>query len=105
MRALVIEPAGIVEFVVGVLIVADVARGLRRVARTAAAHTHQARAIRRPHKAADAVLETGHTPRLTAGQRKEPHLTARDITGGLTWGRARREKRDGLSIGAPTWAG
>ena len=100
-RALVIEPAGVVELVVRVQVVAHIARRLCRVARTAAADRDQLRAVGRPLKAGDAVQEVRHAVRLASRQRQQPHLGARIVVAGR---RPRRQKRDRPAVGTPARA-
>ena len=67
-RARVVEPAGVVEFVIEVLVVADVARRLGGVARPEPADRDETRAVRRPREARDAARETRQLSRFAARQ-------------------------------------
>src|ERR1700730_14569806 len=76
MRALVVEPAAVVELVAQMLVVAHVARRLRRVARPGAPDADQARPVGRPLKARDAVQQRRDAPRLAPAERQQPYLRA-----------------------------
>src|SRR6266850_466665 len=104
MRSLVIEPAGVIELVAPMFIVADVTWRLRHVARTTLADTRDLAAIRRPHETGNSILQIRHTPRFAPAKRQYPHLGPGRFSRRFSWDWPCRQKRDCLSVRSPARA-
>ncbi len=109
-RSLVVVPAGVVELVRQVRVVANVAQRGRRplVARTGAAQARGAVSRRRRHAVGDAVHDARHLARRPAGERQNPQLRpVRSRAPGRAAGarvgrRARRDEFDRRIVGEPS---
>ena len=108
MAALVVEPAGVVELVGNVRVVADVALarvGGDVVAGPGAGESDEALAVGRPLEGGDAILQMGQHLGFAAGHREHADLRARAVgfnagsrAGGIGGGRG-RGRRVGGAIG------
>src|SRR4029077_14367788 len=102
MCSFVVKPARIVEFVIGVFVMTNIARRFRFVTWTGRTDTDESTAVGRPRENRDAVCEIGDPARFPPVKRQNPDLILRHLLSSIAGHRPRREKRNESTVWTPS---